>query len=600
MAGRFTGWTAVLFAVVALWTGPAQAEGDGAERFLLVVANNHSLDADVPSLRFADDDGARYYELLAPGASRAVLLTTFDDESQALYPELVQVARPPTRVNLTSALEELRGRIAAARKKGRTTTLHVVFTGHGEIAQGGGAAHFSLLDTVWTRDDMVDRVIAPQWADFTHLVVDACNAYFLVQGRGGWENDEVEDPEYDRAVQRYLTTSDVLHRYPRTGILLSTAGAQEVHEWGAYRSGVFSHQLRSALVGAADVDGDGELRYDEIEAYVAAANAAVSNPKARISVTAQAPRQNRRVPFLRLGSLRPAARLLIPEGKRGRFVIEDERGLRYADVTTGGDRPLSLALMGAGRAGARFHVRYGEQEAAVELSGPRNVEVQYASLTWSPAQAQARSSVGEEFRANLFAVPFSADFHRGYTASLRPPGTLVVGAAPDEDPSRWGVELSAGAGQSIVGDGLGTSASLGLRYGGRQGWFGRLQLDAGFSDATLSATAGSDGLRHFAWGAGAGYAVELGAGWIFGPELMVQHLLAAESGAEGQTRADRTGLRGALGLFAGVHLGDWYLGASAGPAVNVLSVLERDGDFTYLDDTSFLQIEGRLLLRRDF
>lgn len=586
---------AALVVLASLVAGPAYAESD-TDRFLLVVANNESLDNDIPRLRFADDDGARYYELLAPGAARAILLTTFDDESQRLYPDLVKAARPPTRANLTSALAELKGRVETSRRAGRKTTMHVVFTGHGQIEAGDSAARFSLLDGPWTRDDMVEQVIAPQWADFTHLVVDACNAYFLVQGRG-WKNDEVEDPDYEAAVQRYLTTADTLQRYPRTGILLSTAGAQEVHEWGAYRSGVFSHQLRSALVGAADVDGDGELRYDEIEAYIAAANAAVSNPKARISVTAQAPRQDRRRAFLAMDSLRPQTRLKIPAGARGRFVIEDERGLRYADVTTGGDRDLELALMADGRQGARFHVHYEEREATLPAGAPAEVEL--AQLTWAPSQSQARSAVSEEFRDKLFAIPFTADFHRGYTASLRRQTPAISARPPSEDPARLGIELSAGLGQSIVGDGLAQTGSLGLRYGGQTGLFGRLQLDLGLSDASLSDGNGSSGLRHVGWGGGAGYGFELGGGFVAGPELGVMHLIAAETDGA-TTRADRTGLRGHSGLFAGLHIGDLYVGLSGGAAVNVLSVLRRDGDFTYLDDTSFVQLEGRLQVRYDF
>ena len=594
---RVSGVLICLALTVGLLAQAPAAAASGADRYLLVVAVNHSLDDAVPSLRYADDDGARYYELLAPGAASAVLLTTFDDDSQDLYPELVKVARPPTRANLLLSLETLRGEIEASRQQGRETTLHVVFTGHGQLEPGGGAARFGLLDGPWTRDDMVDRVIAPQWADFTHLVVDACNAYFLVQGRG-WKDDEVEDPDYDRAVARYLTAGDVLHRYPRTGVLLSTAGAQEVHEWGAYRAGVFSHQLRSALVGAADVDGDGALRYDEIEAYIGAANAAVSNPKARVRVTARPPRQDRGTPWLRRGALHPRARLLIPAGQRGRFVIEDERGLRYADVTTGGDRPLAVALVAGDRRAARFHVSHGDQEAALELPGAVGADVLLGALAWADVGTRARSAVSEDFRANLFAVEFSADFYHGYNASLRAQAPAV--AVEEEEPARWGVEGAVGLGQSLVGQGLGEVAAVGVRYGRRDGWFGRLQLEVGISEATLTPEADAGGLRHLAWGGGAGYALPLGAGFVAGPQLGLLHLIAAEFGGDGQTRADRTGLRGTAGVFVGTDLGDWYLGLSGDAAVNVISVLERDGDRTYLDDTAYLQVETRLVVRYDF
>ena len=49
-------------AVVApsLAGGAARAPADGAARFVLIVGVNRSVDADLPQLRYADDDAARY------------------------------------------------------------------------------------------------------------------------------------------------------------------------------------------------------------------------------------------------------------------------------------------------------------------------------------------------------------------------------------------------------------------------------------------------------------------------------------------------------------------------------------------------------------
>ena len=63
--------------------------------------------------------------------------------------------------------------------------------------------------------------------------------------------------------------ADVKGLRPRenVGLLLSTSSARESHEWSGFESGVFSHEVRSGLYGAADADGDGRVSYAEIAAF---------------------------------------------------------------------------------------------------------------------------------------------------------------------------------------------------------------------------------------------------------------------------------------------------------------------------------------------
>ena len=50
------------------------------------------------------------------------------------------------------------------------------------------------------------------------------------------------------------------------GVVVATSSEAETHEWSRFDGGVFSHELRSGLLGSADLDGDGQVRYDEIAA----------------------------------------------------------------------------------------------------------------------------------------------------------------------------------------------------------------------------------------------------------------------------------------------------------------------------------------------
>jgi hypothetical protein len=50
-------------ALVLVRAGPAWAAEPERVSYALIIANNASLDPKQASLRYADDDGARYYEL---------------------------------------------------------------------------------------------------------------------------------------------------------------------------------------------------------------------------------------------------------------------------------------------------------------------------------------------------------------------------------------------------------------------------------------------------------------------------------------------------------------------------------------------------------
>src|SRR4051794_30531521 len=83
---------------------------------LLVIGNNRSPGTAAEGqpvmapLRFADDDAAAFYDLFADVADGGHLLTVMDRDTQALYPQLAPVARPPS-------LRELRAAIAAIAQR---------------------------------------------------------------------------------------------------------------------------------------------------------------------------------------------------------------------------------------------------------------------------------------------------------------------------------------------------------------------------------------------------------------------------------------------------------------------------------------------------
>ncbi|MBC8132811.1 MAG: hypothetical protein H7X95_07500, partial [Deltaproteobacteria bacterium] len=184
-----------------------------SEVFAVVVTNNRSANLDRPDLQYADDDGARYYQLFSgvAAAGQVRLLTRFDRPTATAHPLLTAVAQPPRRANLTAALESVRNAVAEARRAGKRTEFYFVFAGHGDIEAGVGYLDLEdgRIDAQFLEKEVVERV----GADVLHIVLDSCNSFFVVNPRkpGG---------------RRFATPKDLAlgfaRRHPHVGLFLST------------------------------------------------------------------------------------------------------------------------------------------------------------------------------------------------------------------------------------------------------------------------------------------------------------------------------------------------------------------------------------------
>ena len=136
----------------------------------------------------------------------------------------------------------------------------------------------------------------------------------------------------DQADASAFLAKHTLGRFPNVGAIVAGTSRAETHEWDLYQGGVFTHQLLSGLRGAGDVNGDGRVEYSEIFAFLTAANAAVSEPAARLSVSVRAPASKPNIPIVRLTDLRQHGTLILTGSTKPRpTYVEDDRGERLAD-----------------------------------------------------------------------------------------------------------------------------------------------------------------------------------------------------------------------------------------------------------------------------
>lgn len=380
---------------VLLLSLPATAEPSG---YALVVANNRSLDPSHADLRYADDDGVQYAQLFAElvGPGRVTLLAAPDEATVALSPAWSASARAPTLEALDAAVDGLARALAADAAAGRATTVWLVFAGHGDVDEGQG--YLELADARLTARDLEERVVARLPAQRLHLVLDSCQSYFLLNARrpGGrrWET-------------RGEDAAGLLERYPNVGAVVATSSEAVTWEWDELQSGVFSYEVRSGLRGAADADGDGQVTYDELAAFLEVANQAVPNELFRPRVFAAAPRAD---PSGGLVTLPRSGRTLaLGPGARRRLTVRDADGVRLLDVHKEAGDALRLALPPGALVAYETVTGEGGRPAVVarDLPGDGGETVALEALPGLPPQLAARGS-GAVFRG-VFAAPFGRE-----------------------------------------------------------------------------------------------------------------------------------------------------------------------------------------------
>lgn len=404
--GRRTVGRAVALGLALAWVCGRANAAEGTRRYAIVIGNNEVFDQGTGTTRlsYADQDAIKFFEVFAAADVRVALLVALDADAQRRFPAAANVARPPTRQQLLAALEAVFGQMRDDRRAGRETDFYFVYSGHGGLGPNR-EGYVSLLDARFSRSQLYREVVGPSPATYNHIILDACQAYYFVQKRGAQTDKE---GDFRQAARDFLATED-LASHPNTGVILAASSESETHEWGRWEAGIFSHELRSALLGAADVDGDGRITYQEAAAFVEAANAAIDVPRARLRVFYWPPAVRPDRPLLEVASFAATPVLEVDAEHAGRFSIEDARGVRLADFHSSGEQTTRMSLVGQ----EPFFLRTGEREAAIR----GQTRVGAGELVFSALSEGTKGSVEETFRRNLFRVPFGRVFYREIVAA---------------------------------------------------------------------------------------------------------------------------------------------------------------------------------------
>jgi len=553
-------------AVAAMLALPASA-GAAQKVGLLVIGNNEPpLDpgsgAPLARLRFADDDAAAFFELMEGAADTAHLLTVMDGDTQTLYPRLVARTSPPTLAELRAAVADLEFRIAENRRRGDDTVIYIFFSGHG-TGQGESGPALALIDGGITAQVFYEEILEKLPAEYVHVFVDACHAEAVVRPR---DLDARPQPVSASEASAFLVRS-TLARFPRVGAIVAAASDAQAHEWDFFQQGVFTHELLSALRGAADVNHDGRIEYSEAYAFLTAANREVADPRARLAIVAHPPAINGRVPVLdRTSFPRPTAILGGVPARAGVVEIEDGAGRAVASLR---DEPGYFADVDV-PSGILF-VRANGREARVDARGGEKLT--WDGLPFHDPTGRSRGALGEALRRGLYASAFGPNYYRGFMA--RAPELVAVSFAGDasvleQEASSPPVPVASvtlsrrlllgGGVSNAVADGFGAGGALriGMRQAESRGLLASLDASwaahAGASEKRLLGSVG------WSWSmvAGPGY------GWIGGAVSLGAIVQSATDGSDHWSPVTGGGPVAGYGLDVGRRLGLWAEGAMAG------------------------------------
>jgi Caspase domain len=397
-------------AVVTLLAAAAPHEATaGTVAYAIAIGSNAPPDASLPVLRYADDDAVRYHQLFSRFAAEAHLLAVLDAQTQRRYRGLGAVAEAPTLANLERIVAEYAGKMAADVQRGDRPVLYFAFSGHG-FADATSGAFLAMLDGPLTRQRLYDDLIARLPAAYVHLIIDACNAGAVVGVRGAIEIDgheaEVSLPE------RLAVIEGAQRAWPTVGVVIAASAGQEAHEWSQIESGVFTHEVISGLLGAADVNHDGRVEYSELAAFIAAANRDIPDPRATPRVIARPPQIDRNAPLISVDALRGSVFLTGNTAQMGHFYLELDNGQRYLDAHLAPGTAARIAMP----AHAHVFVRTATREASIVTAASGSIAL--GDLAFRATSVQPRGSVDVGYRAGLFRHPFGDAYYRGYVDSV--------------------------------------------------------------------------------------------------------------------------------------------------------------------------------------
>jgi hypothetical protein len=204
------------------------------ERYAVVIGNNVGA-RDEPTLRYAEQDATRVYDVLK--------------ELGGFHPENMVLLRREEAPTVRRALIAMNDRIRASGAESPSQAVLVVYySGHADAQSlhlGGSQLELAELE----------QLVRGSSSAFRLLILDACRSGALTRIKGGRSA-----PPLPIRVEERLAGEGAV-------VLAASAADEDAQESDEIRSSFFTHYLVSGLVGAADSNRDGAVTLEEVYQY---------------------------------------------------------------------------------------------------------------------------------------------------------------------------------------------------------------------------------------------------------------------------------------------------------------------------------------------
>ena len=474
----------VLFLLVPHASSPAPVETTtiaAARHFALIIGENASQTNQAP-LKFADDDAFRAAELLSRFVHEEdlVLLATTDQQSDLRFHSWRARASAPSRRHLAKAVDQLRGRLESARRQGHRTVLFIYYAGHVELLDGYG--NLTLADALLSHLELEEEVLQVLPADRIHFIVDACHAGALLAMRG----QEGPTPRVRRIKRQARSMQAFFQRMPHVGVIFSTSKAERTYEDVRYESGLFSHVVRSGLLGGADINGDRRISYRELRGFLNGAFATVRPAVFQPNTFVYAPHEAR-LPGAEAQEIivdyAAASTIELPADLSGHLTLQDDRRLRVAELNKSRGPTIHWFFP---RAGARRYTLYKTTSSTSMIASLM------ASVGWGdvPTTVGQWTAPDDETLRDRGDVParFDGLFERPFLlADLDALAAPTIESALTPPAWHWAASIGGGVEQGHI-EGLGAviNVAVGVRAA-RGAWSTGMRLILGTADGKADA-----------------------------------------------------------------------------------------------------------------
>jgi hypothetical protein len=414
----------VFFLLVLITLAP-NAQSATRVYSLHIGVNQPPAGSALETLQYADDDALRFFSFMRRASRRSTVAAAPDSDTQKIFSKEIDACIPQRSDRILEALSQMKQAMQADRKQGDEVVFIFSYAGHGFLEKG--TTWLTLLDGK-IDSDWLEKNILSLPADYVHLFIDACHAQGLLGSRGAIKSEK------DARSRPFITTevdalvkNNILERYPNAGALVASSTGRETHEWSRIQSGVFTHELLSGLSGAADVNGDGEIAYSEVAAFISAANRSIDDPRASVRVLSKPPKMNANCSIVSLAWFDKESVLRGGWGELGHFYIEAQNGTRLLDAHLDDSIEVSLVIP------AEQVLWLWTKGRQAKLKAAPGEEIVIAALDFKKAeQLSGRGASEHSIRKGFFKTAFGRAYYQGFIGRHAEPGVTIP--EPPEQP----------------------------------------------------------------------------------------------------------------------------------------------------------------------